>query len=396
MKTTHISLRATKSWARQPKNGFAWLLLLIMTLLFTACTHAHTIQVEPVAIVLRPQETFIAAEFSGNVQDITQIPDSIVEESERTGDTFTTPARERIEAYINNHLKIAQGGTILKGELADVRYDGNVDPTKSKFRMAFRYARPDGAQKTDVAKQPMRITSTLFNYLPNALATVNVGGYQRNLRPGESTEVDPSDLAANLFTNIGNFLYLGMMHIFQGPDHLAFIFGLLIIAPDFRTLIKVLTGFTISHSVSLVLVSLGKIELPMFWIEIFVYATIMYVGIENIWRKDVKHRFWYATAFGFIHGLAFGSNLREIGLPEGTALLWSLLSFNIGVELAQVMVCAVVFPLLLLWKADSEKRARYGAMKWETVTKVASLLVVAAGGYWMIEKLLTLLPGGKA
>lgn len=372
------------------------LFLLTLTLLFPAWSRAHTIQVEPVAIVLRPQETFIAAEFSGNVQDITQIPGSIVEPEERTGDTFSQPARERIEAYINEKLVLEQGGTVLKGALTDVRYDKNVDPTKSKFRMAIRYARPDGVQDPDAAKQPMRITSTLFSYLPNALATVNVGGYQRNLRPGESTEVDPSDLAANLLTNIGNFLYLGMMHIFQGPDHLAFIFGLLIVAPDFRTLVKVLTGFTISHSISLVLVSLGKIELPMLWIEIFVYATIIYVGIENIRLKEFKNRFWYATAFGFIHGLAFGSNLREIGLPEGTALFWSLLSFNLGVELAQVIVCAVVFPLLMLWKADSEKRARYGAMKWEMVTKAASLLVVAAGAYWMMEKLLTLLPGAKA
>ncbi len=370
--------------------------LLLLVPLLSSLANAHTIQVEPIAIVLRPQETFIAAEFSGNVQDITQIPDSIIEPEERTGDTFTEPARERIEAYINDKLRIEQDGTILKGELADVRYDGNVDPTKSKFRMAFRYPRPDGAQNPDAAKQPMRITSTLFSYLPNALATVNVGGYQRNLRPGESTEVNPSDLVANLFTNIGNFLYLGMMHIFQGPDHLAFIFGLLIVAPDFRTLVKVLTGFTISHSLSLLLVTLGKIELPMFWIEIFVYATIIYVGIENIRIKNFKHRIWYATAFGFIHGLAFGSNLREIGLPEGTALFWSLLSFNLGVELAQVIVCAVVFPLLMLWKADSEKRARHGAMKWEMVTNAASLLVVAAGGYWMIEKLLTLLPGAKA
>ncbi|MBC8139624.1 MAG: hypothetical protein H8F28_27400, partial [Fibrella sp.] len=211
--------------------------LLLLALLLSSLANAHTIQVEPVAIVLRPQETFIVAEFSGNVQDITQIPGSIVEEGERTGGTFTAPARERIETYINEKLVIEQSGTVLKGALTDVRYDGNVDPAKSKFRMAFRYERPDGSQSPDAAKQPMRITSTLFSYLPNALATVNVGGYQRNLRPGESTEVDPSDLAANLLTNIGNFLFLGMMHIFQGPDHLAFIFGLLIVAPDFRTLV---------------------------------------------------------------------------------------------------------------------------------------------------------------
>ncbi|MBC7807291.1 MAG: HupE/UreJ family protein [Akkermansiaceae bacterium] len=370
------------AWVRFP----ATILLVILTWVHPVL--AHTLQVEPVAIVLRPQDTYIGAEFSGNVQDIMQIPGEQTGEAERSGDTFNQSARERIEAYVNSELRLEQGGTVLWGEITDIRYDDNVDPAKSRYTMAFRYARPPGARD-----EAMRVTSTLFDYLPNALTTINVGGFQRNLEPGETAEVDASDLLSNLSTNVANFLKLGMEHIFTGQDHLAFIFGLLIIAPDFRTLVKILTGFTVSHSISLIFVTLGNVELPMFWVELFVYATIIYVGFENLSADPPKHRFWYATGFGFIHGLAFGSNLRAIGLPEGNALFWSLLSFNLGVELAQVIVCAAVFPLLIWWKAAALKRASGDGIKWETVTKTVSLLIVAAGGYWMMEKLLPLVSG---
>jgi len=77
--------------------------------------------------------------------------------------------------------------------------------------------------------------------------------------------------------------------------------------------------------------------------------------------------------------------LREVGLPQ-QGLAWCLLSFNASVEIAQVIICCCVFPLLMLWRRDVDKRAKYGGMNWPTMIRLASAWVVFAGGYWLIQR----------
>lgn len=341
---------------------------------------AHQLQVEPVAVVIRPQENFIHAEFAGNVQDITQIPGAMASGADRQGDGFTPAFEKRLEAYLNENFVLRQNGTVLPGTITSLRQKSEIDPTRARFRLFLRYAK--------AANGPLSITSTLFDYLPNALTTVNVGGFQRNLRPGESAAVDPSALAVNLLTNVRDFLLLGMVHIFEGMDHVLFILALLLVAPSLKSLIKTLTGFTIAHSITLILSTLGVITLPGRAVEIFVALSIVYVGLENLRGGTGRHRFWIASGFGLVHGFAFAQNLREAGLPEGNGLFWSLLSFNLGVETAQVLICLAAFPLLMLWKRGTERRQKYGGMTWKSVVRTASLGVVIAGGYWLLQRVL--------
>ncbi|MBC8103190.1 MAG: HupE/UreJ family protein [Cytophagales bacterium] len=368
------------SWPARPAACVVLCLFCLSWL--SGAVRAHQLQVEPVAVVLRPQETFIAAQFSGNVQDITQIPDVTLGTEARIGDRSPDGFEERLEKYVNEHFVLVQGGRALTGKITDLRREPGSDVTKVRFEMAVRYEKPVGLDKN----APLTITNTLFGYLPNALATVNVAGFQRNLKPGESQTVDPSALAVNLLTNVWGFFKEGMVHIFQGPDHILFILALLLVSPTLKGLIKTLTGFTIAHSITLVISTLTSVPIPSRLVDVLVAISIIYVGAENLFLKSTAHRFWMASGFGFIHGFAFAQNLRDIGLPEGNGLFWSLLSFNLGVEAAQVLLCSAAFPLLMLWKTSTERRQKYGGLKWESVVKLVSAGVIVMGAYWLVQR----------
>lgn len=366
-----------------------WLIILNACLLspgLCAIARAHQLQVEPVAVVIRPQESYLNAEFSGNVQDITQIPGQMISDSQRVGDGFTREAQKSVEAYLNENFLLRRNGETLTGMLVTLRHESGLDPTRARFKIVLRYPLPQAAGDEDRASYA--ITSHLFNYLPNALTTVNVAGFQRNLKPGDSTTVEPGALAANLLRNVRDFLILGAVHIFEGIDHILFILALLLVSTSLKSLVKTLTGFTIAHSLTLVLSTLSVITLPMRLVDILVALSIVYVGAENLFLKTTRHRFWIASAFGLVHGFAFATNLREAGLPEGNALFWSLLSFNIGVEMAQVVICLAAFPLLMAWKKSTEHRQKYGGMPWQSVVRTASLGVVIAGSYWLMQRLI--------
>jgi TctA family transporter len=160
------------------------------------------------------------------------------------------------------------------------------------------------------------------------------------------------------------------------------------VSENLKQLIKTLTGFTIAHSITLVLTTIGVFHVNARIVDIFVALSIVYIGVENLFVKSLKHRFWIASGFGLVHGFAFASNLRDAGLPEGNALFWSLLSFNLGVETAQVIICATAFPLLMLWKRDIERHARGGSLTWPTIVRIASCGIILIGGKWLIERLL--------
>jgi hydrogenase/urease accessory protein HupE len=357
------------------------LFVLFCAVLLPHRADAHPLQVEPVAIEIRAQDSFFAVVYKGNVQDITQIPGYTLGSEERIGDRFPKPFEEALQKYINEKFLLQEGENKIAGTITDLRYEPGVDVTKARFHLAMRYER--GADKG----KPLTLWSSLFDYLPNALTTVTVGGFQRNFKPGDPPQtVDPSNTASNLFTNVVNFLKEGCVHIFQGPDHILFILALLMVSTSLKSLIKTLTGFTVAHSITLILSTLNIITLNPRLVDILVAVSIIYVGAENIFAKNLKHRFWIASGFGLVHGMAFAQNLRDIGLPEGNALFWSLLSFNLGVEAAQVIICCLAFPLMMIWKTSTEKRAAYGGMSWETVVKFASIGVIIAGGYWLMQR----------
>ncbi|HEY7956114.1 MAG TPA: HupE/UreJ family protein [Polyangia bacterium] len=160
-----------------------------------------------------------------------------------------------------------------------------------------------------------------------------------------------------LLDNVRDYLVLGIAHIFTGYDHLAFLFGLLAVA-GFATLsgglkyvLGIVTAFTVAHSITLIASGLDLIRLPPSIVEPAIALSIAYVAVENLLVEHPKHRWLLTFCFGLVHGFGFASVLREIGLPS-RGLVLSLFSFNVGVELGQLAVVALVAPVLyLLYRA---------------------------------------------
>src|SRR5256885_3216991 len=177
----------------------------------------------------------------------------------------------------------------------------------------------------------------------------------------------------------------GIYHILIGPDHLLFLVGLLLLGGTVRQLLLVVTSFTLAHSITLPLAALNIVTPPARLIEPAIALSIVYVGADNILAKGGRDvRGWIAFTFGFVHGFGFANVLREMDLPR-RALGWSLFSFNVGVEIGQLLVVVSVATALAALRSRSEWAGRQLAF-------AGSLVVIAAGTFWFIERLF--FPGG--
>lgn len=145
-----------------------------------------------------------------------------------------------------------------------------------------------------------------------------------------------------------SFFVLGIEHILAGWDHLLFLFCLLLLGGRFIDLIKIVTAFTVAHSVTLVAAALDVVAIPSRIVESAIALSIVYVAAENILLKGhaASKRWLVAIVFGFVHGFGFSSVLKELGMPtEG--LVFALFAFNLGVEVGQAVVVALALPVLL-------------------------------------------------
>jgi hypothetical protein len=180
-------------------------------------------------------------------------------------------------------------------------------------------------------------------------------------------------------TATGSFLLLGVHHILTGYDHLLFLLGLLLPGGSLVALAKIITAFTIAHSVTLSLAVLGVVTVPDRLIEAVIALSIAFVAAENlVLRPTVSRRWLVGFAFGLVHGFGFSSALRELGLPTHGQLL-SLFGFNVGVEAGQGLVVALCLPLLLLLRRK----------RWESpAVLTASLAILLAGLVLFVERAL--------
>ncbi|MGF2618165.1 HupE/UreJ family protein [Rossellomorea aquimaris] len=196
-----------------------------------------------------------------------------------------------------------------------------------------------------------------------------------------STDSGSSGDNGNGSTGFVDYLVLGMTHIWGGIDHLLFIVGLLLMRGSVKDYIKILTAFTVGHSLTLGLAAMEIFIIPGSIIEPLIALSIVYVAIENILAKkrgdaSFKGRWIVVLFFGLIHGFGFAGFLA--GKLEGAFVL-PLLSFNLGVEIGQIVVLAILFPII--WYM---RKLRYQTQ----IMYSASALVSLFGLYWLIERLI--------
>ena len=181
---------------------------------------------------------------------------------------------------------------------------------------------------------------------------------------------------------------LGITHILIGFDHLLFVFALLLIVKSMRRLLWTITAFTLAHSLTMAIATLGIIHLPQAPVEAIIALSILFLAMEIIREKQGKigltsrYPWLIAFVFGLLHGFGFAGALAEIGLPQ-QAITLALIFFNIGVELGQLMfISTVVLVILLL------QRFTYPSL----LDKLQTLVIYIMGGvssFWLIERTLS-------
>ena len=183
----------------------------------------------------------------------------------------------------------------------------------------------------------------------------------------------------------------GFQHILLGIDHLLFVFGLLFIVRSRWMLVKTITAFTVAHSITLAIATLGKIEIPALPLNVMIALSILFLGPEivRVWRGQtsftIRHPWIVSFAFGLLHGFGFASGLTSLGLPQGD-IPFALLMFNLGVEAGQLAFVGLILLLIAALKSI-EIRLPHG------LELMPAYVVGILGAYWTIDRIAAMIGG---
>lgn len=219
-------------------------------------------------------------------------------------------------------------------------------------------------------------------HLVSLIGTANAG--ETMLYPQDP----PLDLQKPMETTaqlMRKFFEAGVEHIVTGYDHLCFLFALILWAHSIWPVVKIVTAFTISHSITLSLAALNIVTLPSTVTEALIAASIIFVAAENFWSRDIDKRWRNTFLFGFIHGFGFASALTEMGVPQG-AVVPALAAFNIGVETGQIAIVAAVLPVLLYIDRHTNGKRH------DKLVYGLSILIGLAGAFWFLQRI-GMIPG---
>ena len=224
--------------------------------------------------------------------------------------------------------------------------------------------------------------TTLARYVPQRGATRTAV-----LPPGADAWVIPATpTAAGVMRS---YFVLGVEHILGGPDHLLFVAGLLLLARGARRVLLAVTGFTLAHSLTLSLASLGVVHVPIAPTEAAIALSILFLAREALRPGDgsLVHRWpmMVSATFGLLHGLGFAAALGEVGLPDHE-IAWALAFFNLGVEAGQLMFIAVVVAIVALLSRFVRQRPDLHA--WRTHGRaMAAYLIGVPAAFWLLQRL---------
>ncbi len=204
----------------------------------------------------------------------------------------------------------------------------------------------------------------------------------RDDQPSELFTLDELFHKRPILETIFSYIVVGYEHILpKGLDHILFILGLFLLSTRLKPLLWQVTMFTIAHTITLGLSMNGIIELPARIVEPLIALSIAYVGVENVFAKNLhKSRLFLVFGFGLLHGMGFASVLSDFGMPRD-AFMTALISFNVGVELGQLSILLAAYALVGYW---------FGRKPWyhDRIVAPASILIATTGLVWTVERIM--------
>jgi hypothetical protein len=297
-------------------------------------------------------------------------------------------AEPQIGAYIKEHLGLAAQERACVLTLAPMQVNERVDGNYVWLPFSARCS--DSVESLTIRYSVMQGIDSSHR----GLLTLNAGAtVQTAVLDGQMAHAVFAVFAPSQWRAFAEYLHAGVWHILSGIDHLLFLLSLLLPAvlyrkegrwepvPDARpaliSILKVVTAFTLAHSITLTLAALDVVRLPSRLTESVIAASIIVAALNNIFPVVTERRARIAFAFGLLHGFGFASVLSDMGLPHGARVI-SLLAFNLGIETGQLAVVLSVMPILYFIRAGSVYRR--GVMPW------GSAVIAAIATIWLVQR----------
>jgi hydrogenase/urease accessory protein HupE len=354
-----------------------------LTSLFGCCiaAQAHQIDLTNARVVLGPDRTVeVAIAMKGSDADRAAGTGVFDDSANLVRPTALAAASAAIIGYIQTHTSVlGEGGVACRAGTGDAAAEGDGVVVRIPW-----YCTGVG--------DPLRYRSTvLVDRSATARQVVLIGAgpdAAQDLLDANRTETAlTATPPPSLREVIKRYTEAGIAHIFLGYDHIAFLAAVVLWARRLWPVVKIVTAFTVAHSITLSLAALDIVRIPSTVIEPAIAASIVYVAAENFLSHDVDKRWRDAFGFGLIHGFGFATALQEFGLPQ-SALVPALASFNLGVEIGQVAIVVLLVPGLLgmdrvlaLGRGVAAPPARPAL----TVYGI-SAVIIGLGSYWFLAR----------
>jgi hydrogenase/urease accessory protein HupE len=356
------------------------LALALAALVIAAPSRAHDVGISRgvysvAGAVVSAELTFSRREILGAVPDLDPDRDGVMMQEE------VDRARAAIERAIVARVDVKGDGAACPGSLREatlVEEDGitvraayrcPAPPAKARVELSMLDDLPHGHRHIARAEAPAG-EHVLFRSSRSLDLTGGSGAVSSDGASGSEPSSSPGFLG---------FFLMGIEHILLGYDHLVFLLGLVLVGGRLRSMLLVITAFTVAHSITLGVAALGLFRPSPSVIEPLIALSIAYVGVENFFVKDAEKRWRITLPFGLIHGFGFAGALGEIRLPAPEIPV-ALVSFNLGVEVGQVAVLALVLPLILAAKKQKQKWFEERGMK------AVSAVIVLMGLFWFVTR----------
>jgi len=358
----------------------------LLVLFAGSVASAHDERFSTSNVEIRPNEVLWTVDVGvAGLEKVVRLPAGELELTEAQ----LQAARSDIIAYLLECLKVDINGNSVEAEAGALEPVYASGPTGQKY---ISYARQHFRFPSTAEVKRVQLSSALFfTVIRNHQAAVIVSwrGVQKVYNKYGPYQLDLTFARLNptILGTAVEFILWGMHHIFVGYDHIAFLMALLLAAQRLRDMVRVVTSFTVAHSITLLLAALDLIRLPGAVTESLIAASIVYVAVENFFITEGRYRWVLTFAFGLVHGLGFSSVLRD-RLQDLQSILIPVVSFNLGVELGQISILLVVLPVLTLIRRAPDDKARERRQWW--LVRVGSVPIFLLGSFWLVDRVFQL------